>query len=144
MEILILIIAVIVVLMIGYKQLSKSLRRKKALKLGRIHIHRDFPDVKSEKLFDIHVAGFKYYKKAGPPDANDILMMVRDRNNKYDADAIQFLNLQGKQIGHMPSDYNQDIAEQMDQGDGFFAKVRKSIPRDNGREILVTIHKTVE
>lgn len=131
--------------LVGYvifRYLRKKLRRKKALQLGRAHIHFDFPDVEGEHLFDIHMSGHEHYKDAGTPMANDFLIMKRDPENQFDVDAIKFINLHGSLVGWMPSNYNQDIAERMDSGEHFYGKVRKSIPRAGQREIMVSIYKS--
>lgn len=105
------------------------------------YIHPDFPEIKSESMGRIQLKGNYYYKDAETPNAGDIVAMVREPDNKYDSDAIAAVNLKGQKIGHLPADSNTDLAKKMDEGLMIFSQVKKSLIRENGRDIQLEVYK---
>ncbi|EJU03956.1 hypothetical protein DACRYDRAFT_87309 [Dacryopinax primogenitus] len=60
------------------------------------------------------VVGIQYYH--GLVGSGEQVLLVREPNNKYDANAIQVLNIQRIQVGHIPRNVASRLAPVMDQG----------------------------
>lgn len=124
------------------RYLTKKWHERKILRNGRKYIHPNFPDLKVEERFNIHVNGVHHYMKQYIPQAGEAVVLKREPNNKYDMDAIAVLNLLGKKFGYIPANYNSDLASDMDNGTKLIGVVRKSIPR--GEDSMEVVIKIVE
>lgn len=79
----------------------------------------------------VHVVGVTFKNDNGMPRQQilegvtngDKLILERERNNKYDINAIMVKTVEGEQIGYIGKDYAQVIAPIMDSGRGFTAVV---------------------
>jgi hypothetical protein len=78
---------------------------------------------------DFMVAGVKYegrdrvvrrFVRAG-----DEVLLVRDPDNKFSANAVQVCSSNGRQIGFIPEEWAEDIAPLLDQGQPYRARVKK-------------------
>lgn len=108
------------------------------------YIHPDFPQIETESMGRIELKGNFYYKNADPPNAGDLMALVREPDNKYDSDAIAVMNLKGQKIGHLPADSNRELAEKMDQGLQVYSQIKKSLIREEGRDIKLEVYKIKE
>ncbi|KAF2134281.1 hypothetical protein P153DRAFT_307360 [Dothidotthia symphoricarpi CBS 119687] len=59
------------------------------------------------------IVGVRYYD--GYATVGEMVICRREPHNKYDANAIQVLNVQGQQIGHIPKTVASKLAKYMDQ-----------------------------
>lgn len=55
----------------------------------------------------------------------DELLLIRERDNKYDKNAIKICTLQGKQIGYIPAELAVNMAKKIDIGEQYTAKIEK-------------------
>jgi len=75
----------------------------------------------------VPIAGFQYYKGESlwhELKINDTLSLIRETENKADENAI-ILKWKGEKLGYIPRLDNQTIAELMDEGKTFDAKIIK-------------------
>ena len=73
------------------------------------------------------LAGFKYYEGKvlwSQMKLGDELMLVREADNSYDANAIR-VEWQGHMLGYVPRAENQMLARQLDNGTRLKARITK-------------------
>jgi len=67
--------------------------------------------------------------------AGDVLRLVRERDNPFDADAIR-LEWNGRRVGYVPRRDNSDLARQLDAGTALEARITDLAKRRNGRHLI--------
>lgn len=71
-------------------------------------------------LFECQIAGLNQYPKAKAVSHSfqfgDPLVLVRERNNMHDVNAVAVYSENGIQLGYIPSSMNKALAEKIDQG----------------------------
>lgn len=83
-------------------------------------------------------AGLRYHEAKAVWDrmrAGDILTLVREPENPYDAHAVR-VDWQGHKLGYIPRTENQAVARQMDRGNRLEARVTKLTQYRNHRRKL--------
>lgn len=64
---------------------------------------------------DAKIVGVRYYNGVVTPQ--ELVVLVREPNNQYDANAIRVNNVMGQQIGHIPRKLAEKLAPYLDHGD---------------------------
>ena len=81
-----------------------------------------------------HIAGFAYYQGAllfSEMKIGSRIELVDDENNKYDGYAVE-LRFNGKKIGHIPKNANQEISKIIRSGyDIFEAVIQQLSPEEH-------------
>ena len=84
------------------------------------------------------LAGFRYNDGRLLWDGmreGDALGLVREPDNPFDADAIR-LEWNGRKIGYVPRQENNDLARQLDAGTALEARITVLAKRRNGRHLI--------
>lgn len=84
-----------------------------------------------------YIAGFHYY--TGPNilhamKVGDKLNLLREPNNKYDSNAIAIKTGDNIKLGHVPKYMNSKIANEIDKGIKFSARITKINPNASNKE----------
>jgi hypothetical protein len=62
------------------------------------------------QVFEFHTRGhFKYQYECQNSALGDLIWLVAEADNEYDEYAIRVINSNGKMLGYVPSEYNQEI-----------------------------------
>ncbi|KZT56200.1 hypothetical protein CALCODRAFT_497639 [Calocera cornea HHB12733] len=96
---------------------SSAIMPSQATELRRDEDIYDDDDIDADEVYvtmTSQVVGIQYYH--GLVGSGEQVLLVREPNNKYDANAIQVLNIQRVQVGHIPRNVAGRLAPLMDQG----------------------------
>lgn len=115
MTTLIIIIVLFFVFVIIFFSKRDPEKTKKAT--ANYYIHSDWPNIKSEKITSLQVAGVRHYK--GEVRPGDTVVLTVDPHNEYDKNAIEVRNLSMDMIGYIPKTKNKNLLKIMDDEDLF-------------------------
>ena len=100
------------------------------------HIHEIF-------LIDCRIAGTTHVEEIDDKTANidkgTLLMFRREKDNQYDALAIQILNDKKERIGYVPKAKNEVLARLMDAGKLIFGRVEEKEKVDDWIKISIKV-----
>lgn len=100
------------------------------------HIHEIF-------LIDCRIAGTTHVEgiddKTANIDKGTLLMFQREKDNQYDALAIQILNDKKERIGYVPKSKNEVLARLMDAGKLIFGRVEEKEKVDDWIKISIKV-----
>ena len=100
------------------------------------HIHEIF-------LIDCRIAGTTHVEgiddKTANIDKGTLLMFQREKDNQYDALAIQILNDKKERIGYVPKTKNEVLARLMDAGKLIFGRVEEKEKVDDWIKISIKV-----
>jgi len=101
------------------------------------------PFVQEIFLFECDIAGTGFVKdigtKAAALAAGDIISLVREPENKYDALAIRTDNAAGEKLGYIPRKDNEIPARLLDAGKILYGKVAAALRHDSSSWVDITI-----
>lgn len=96
-------------------------------------------------LFDSFIAGTSYLKDPGilqKAVIGDTLTLRRERDNRFDDNAIMILNGNGEKYGYIPEKDNMVIARLMDAGKLIAAKIKNIQAKGSFTMISIGIYLT--
>jgi hypothetical protein len=107
-------------------------------KNGSYYINSNWPDLESEPLMNLEVAGVKHYKGVVKP--KDTVILTIDPDNEYDKNAIEVRNLLMDMIGYIPKTTNKKLLKIMESEDLF--GIVKAVYR-NHTEVHIELRKVI-
>ncbi len=93
-------------------------------------------------LLECKIAGTSFLKlKEIEPNLNpeDLLIMNRETENKYDPLAVMILTQQGEKLGYIPKEKNEVIARLMDAGKLIIGKIVSKSWQGNWLKLMIQI-----
>ncbi len=87
---------------------------------------------------EFRIAGMRNYTGADRVKPGDRLAFRREPENKFDSNAAMVITLDGENVGHVPRQYSELVARQLDADHGLdVVAVRQlSVPADAGRWVV--------
>ena len=87
--------------------------------------------------FECDVRGhFKHQTECEKSAAGDLVWLVPEPGNEFDAFAIRILNSNGKDLGFIPSEDNEEILELLSSGKAEYCAKISSIEKDGSEQTL--------
>ena len=87
--------------------------------------------------FECDVRGhFKHQTECEKSAAGDIVWLIPEPDNEYDEFAIRILNSNGKDLGYIPSEDNEEILELLSSGKAEYCAKISSIKKDDSEQTL--------
>jgi hypothetical protein len=90
--------------------------------------------------FECDVRGyFKHQPECEKTLLGDLVWLIPEPDNEYDGFAIRILNSNGKDLGYIPSEDNEEILELLSSGKVEYCSRISSIEKDDSEQILPSI-----
>ncbi len=85
--------------------------------------------------FECDVRGhFKHQKECEKCVVGDLVWLIPEPDNEYDEFAIRILNANGRDLGYIPSEDNEEILELLSAGDAEYCAKISSIEKDDSEQ----------
>ena len=92
---------------------------------------------KNLHTFDCDVRGhFKHQTECQNAVVGDLVWLLHEPDNEYDAFAIRILNSNGRDLGYIPSEDNEKILEILSSGKAEYSAKISSIEKDGSEQTL--------
>jgi hypothetical protein len=92
---------------------------------------------KNLHTFECDVRGhFKHQTECVKAAVGDLVWLIPEPDNEYDEFAIRILNSNGKDLGYIPSEDNEEILELLSSGKAEYCAKISSIEIDDNKQIL--------
>ena len=87
--------------------------------------------------FECDVRGhFKHQSKCEKSNVGDLVWLIPEPDNEYDAFAIRIINSNGRDLGYIPSEDNEEILELLSSGKADYCAKISSIEKDDSEQTL--------
>lgn len=93
--------------------------------------------------YELQVVGEQYegrQKAIKKCEIGDTIALVRERDNKYDTNAVAVMSDAGKQLGYIPKDDAVWVAEILDRGEPIKAHIVRLYNRNDFRNVVIQIN----
>ena len=92
---------------------------------------------KNLHTFECDVRGhFKHKTECQDAVVGDLVWLIPEPDNEYDAFAIRILNSNGRDLGYIPSEDNEEILELLSSGKAEYSAKISSIEKDGSEQTL--------
>ena len=112
-----------------------------SLRISKLHQKLDFENLNMTTIkldtFECDVRGhFKHQTECEKCVVGDLVWLIPEPDNEYDAFAIRILNSNGRDLGYIPSEDNEEILEILSTGEAEYCAKVSSIEKDDSEQTL--------